>query len=132
MRRTLNGVAAPGRTLFTVQEAAVYYAPLAAPGGIEAALAYYRSAVWHGGALRRAQKAGIPMPTLLVWGDHDPPLPLEVPRRMLKLIPQGQLAILHNTGHWGPEERPTDVVRLIRAFLAAPPGAGTGRIWTVP
>jgi pimeloyl-ACP methyl ester carboxylesterase len=52
---------------------------------------------------------------------------------MVREIPGGALAILRNTGHWGPEERPADVVRLIRDFLAADPPPGRGNlIWTVP
>jgi pimeloyl-ACP methyl ester carboxylesterase len=120
-----------GRAIFTRRDAAVYTAPLVAPGGIEAALAYYRRALPD---IRiEARRRGIHMPTLLLWGDHDPALPLDVPRRMVREIPGSALAILAHTGHWVPEERPADVVRLIQDFLASAPPAGRGRlVWTVP
>ena len=76
---------------------------------------------------------GLAMPTLLIWGDRDPPLPLEVPRRMLRQIPGGALAILKGTGHWVPEERPADTVRLIADFVLSDPPPQRGRLeWTVP
>ncbi len=133
MERGLHAVGPGGSRVFTRHDAAVYYAPLAAPGGIEAALAYYRSALRSQSFQRRLRQRPLRVPTLLLWGDRDPPLPLEVPRRMVREIPGGALAILRNTGHWVPEERPADVVRLIRDFLADDPPPGRGNlIWTVP
>jgi pimeloyl-ACP methyl ester carboxylesterase len=133
MLEGLQGIA--GKRVFTQREARVYYEPLAAPGGIEAALAYYRS-WWPNMRLQRRilqEGRGIRVPTLLIWGDHDPALPLEVPRRMLRQIPGGALAILRDTGHWVPEERPVDTVRLIADFLASDPPPQRGRLeWTVP
>jgi pimeloyl-ACP methyl ester carboxylesterase len=130
MVRGLNTLRRGGK--FTEREARVYYEPLAAPGGIEAALAYYRSAVRNIRIQQEGRRRGIHVPTLLIWGDSDPPLPLEVPRRMLRYIPGGALAILKDTGHWVPEERPTETVRLITDFLADDPPPHRGRlIWTV-
>lgn len=129
----LRAVGPGGRSVFTRREAEVYYAPLAAPGGIEGALAYYRNAPRSIPFQQRLRQRGLRVPTLLVWGDRDPALPLEVPRRMLREIPGGALAIFQNTGHWVPEERPADVVRLLRDFLAddLPPERGN-LTWTIP
>jgi pimeloyl-ACP methyl ester carboxylesterase len=132
MEMGLRAVGAGGQPVFTRHDAEVYYAPLAAPGGIEAALAYYRSAL-RSQSLQRRLRRGVRVPTLLLWGDRDPALPLEVPRRMLREIPGGALAIFAHTGHWVPEERPAEVVDLIRDFLAGDPPPGRGHlIWTVP
>jgi pimeloyl-ACP methyl ester carboxylesterase len=129
----LGTIGPGGKRVFTRADAEVYYKPLAAPGGIEAALAYYRSAWQSQGFQRKLRQRPLRVPTLILWGDRDPALPLEVPRRMVREIPGGALAIFKNTGHWVPEERPTDVVRLIRDFLAAPPLPGRGNlIWTEP
>ena len=117
--------------VFTVADAATYYAPLAAPGGIEAALAVYRSWPRTFPAVARARRRPPQMPVLLIWGDRDRALPLDVPRRMLREIPGGALAILRDTGHWVPEERPTAVVRLLTEFLEGAPAAALGRLaWT--
>lgn len=124
-----------GQGVFTEAEARVYYEPLAAPGGIEAALAYYRS-WWPNMRLQRRllqERQVLQAPTLLIWGDRDPALPLEVPQRMLRYIPGGALAILKDTGHWVPEQRPAETVRLIADFVMSDPPAQRGRlVWTVP
>ena len=133
MLRGLQGFS--GQGVFTEDEARVYYEPLAAPGGIEAALAYYRS-WWPNMRLQRRilqERRDIQAPTLLIWGDHDPALPLEVPQRMLRYIPGGALAILRDTGHWVPEQRPAETVRLIADFVTSDPPPHRGRlVWTVP
>lgn len=133
MEAGLRTVGAGGQPVFTRRDAEVYYQPLAAPGGIEAALAYYRSAGRNLLLQNRLRRRELRVPALLLWGDHDPALPLEVPRRMVREIPGGQLAIFPRTGHWVPEERPAEVVALIRDFLATPALPGRGNlIWTVP
>ena len=133
MEAGLRTVGAGGAPVFTRQDAAIYYQPLAAPGGIEAGLAYYRSAARNWLFQNRLRRRELRMPALLLWGDRDPALPLEVPRRMVREIPGGQLAILPRTSHWVPEERPAEVVDLIRDFLATDSLPGRGNlIWTVP
>jgi pimeloyl-ACP methyl ester carboxylesterase len=42
----------------------------------------------------------IQSPTLLVWGERDPDVPLAAGRTMERLIPQAQLVVFENAGHF--------------------------------
>jgi pimeloyl-ACP methyl ester carboxylesterase len=46
----------------------------------------------------RAEAGGITSPALLIWGRHDPVIPLRVGRRAAALVPGSQLVVL-DTGH---------------------------------
>lgn len=57
------------------------------------------------------------IPTLLLWGDRDPFFPISVAKRSEKIIPSSTLRIYERTGHFVPEERPTDVAHDLLDFL---------------
>lgn len=61
--------------------------------------------------------AGIAAPTLLIWGENDPVIPLEHAKRFHALIKNSELVVLPNTGHIPHEERPQMVIELIRKFI---------------
>ncbi len=99
-------------------DAAREYASAAArPGGRRAMLATARQMLpgdWN------AFTAGYPhigVPTLIVWGRNDPIVPLEVGKRLAKIIPGARLATIDRCGHCPQEERPEQTIELIRPFL---------------
>jgi pimeloyl-ACP methyl ester carboxylesterase len=55
--------------------------------------------------------------TLLLWGDSDPFFSTEVAERTRAAIPDAELIVFDETGHFVPEERPTDVASVILDFL---------------
>ena len=61
------------------------------------------------------------VPTLMIWGDHDPTGSVEAARRTMALIPNGQLEVLH-AGHvtWlGDPQRVADLLsRFVRSDAA--------------
>ncbi|NJN19512.1 MAG: alpha/beta fold hydrolase [Oscillochloris sp.] len=59
----------------------------------------------------------IQAPTLVVWGQHDRLLPLELGRRIQAAIPDAQLAIIAGAGHNPMWERPAAFNRAVLAFL---------------
>ncbi|OIR03584.1 2-hydroxy-6-oxononadienedioate/2-hydroxy-6-oxononatrienedioate hydrolase [mine drainage metagenome] len=59
----------------------------------------------------------ITVPTLIIWGENDPVIPLESAYRFRTLIKNSKLVILPNTGHIPHEERPQRVLELIRNFI---------------
>ncbi len=46
------------------------------------------------------------VPALLVWGEHDMIVPVEIAHRMEKVIPGAKLTLLPNTGHDVPFKNP--------------------------
>ncbi len=59
----------------------------------------------------------ISVPTLILWGDSDPFFAASVGERMRKLIPGSTLKIYRQTGHFVPEERPSNVAIDIMEFM---------------
>ncbi len=60
---------------------------------------------------------GIEVPTLLLWADQDPTVPLEVGQRLDEMIPNSTLNIYEGVGHFVPEEQPDQVAGDIEAFF---------------
>lgn len=55
--------------------------------------------------------------TLVLWGDSDPFFSTEVAERTQSAIPDAELTVFDETGHFLPEEQPTGVVTAILDFL---------------
>ena len=60
----------------------------------------------------------IVQPTAIVWGRHDPFLPVEVGLRLHAAIPHSTLDVVEDGHHFVPEEAPQAVARAITALLA--------------
>ena len=57
------------------------------------------------------------MPVLLVWGEHDPLVPLTYARQMLMLVPQAKLRVIPRAGHVPMWENPRGFNESLLAFL---------------
>ena len=57
------------------------------------------------------------LPVLLVWGDHDNVIPLNVGREILKLLPKARWRVIEETGHVPNYETPGVVNPLLIDFL---------------
>jgi pimeloyl-ACP methyl ester carboxylesterase len=101
-----------------------YLAPLSRPG----AMASFRSllAARDPGAARRVREAieGVRVPTLIVWGRQDAWTPVAHAGRFAEAIPGSRVEILDGCGHVPQEERPEELVRLLRGFLERREGEG--------
>jgi len=60
----------------------------------------------------------ISAPTLIVWGDEDPIIPVEAAAVFAREIPGAEVAILEGVGHIPMEEAPDETARLVEAFIA--------------
>ncbi len=60
----------------------------------------------------------IVIPTLLIWGNEDRMVPLSDGKLFAEIVKDSQLKILSGVGHSPHSERPEEVARLIRSFLA--------------
>jgi pimeloyl-ACP methyl ester carboxylesterase len=59
-------------------------------------------------------------PTLLVWGDEDRMVPLASGKRLQRALAGARLEIIPACGHMPHVERPGELLRVVRPFLAAP------------
>jgi pimeloyl-ACP methyl ester carboxylesterase len=91
-----------------------WHRPLRTAGGMKAFLA--RSAQQPDPA-RAERVRSIVAPTLLIHGDTDRLVPVEVAHRHDALIPESELLIFEETGHIPQEDQPERVVREIRRWL---------------
>ncbi|CAM4411015.1 hydrolase [Bacillus manliponensis] len=60
----------------------------------------------------------IETPTLLIWGEKDRVVPVDVGYRLHKDLPNSHFISYENTGHLLPEEKPEDVYEEIISFAA--------------
>jgi len=64
-----------------------------------------------------AALASIPVPTLIVVGEHDAITPPAVAEGMHKAIPRSELVVIKGAGHMSPLEQPEQVNHALRQFL---------------
>lgn len=55
---------------------------------------------------------------LLIWGEHDRVVPLQIGKRLHQDLKHSKLIVLKETGHLVPEERPEEVSQHIKQFLS--------------
>jgi pimeloyl-ACP methyl ester carboxylesterase len=71
-------------------------------------------------------------PTLLIWGEDDPTIPLAVGQRIASLLPCGRLITMANTLHRPHQVHPEATVQAIETFLAARSPCGPATISREP
>lgn len=91
------------------------------PGNKQCILDLYRSAV-HIGAEWQPDLEEVTVPSMVIWGRHDPYVPLHFGERLAERM-HGRLVVLE-CGHWWPFERPDETAEALRGFWAAPAGDG--------
>lgn len=69
----------------------------------------------------RPQLGRIEAPTLIVWGERDAIVPLDVGRQLVRDLPRAELSIIPEAGHLPMWERPDAFNRVVSSFLTAPP-----------
>ena len=57
------------------------------------------------------------LPTLVIWGEHDPYLPSEYAFRQREAFPSADVHVLPMSGHWPYVNSPDTVERLLLEFL---------------
>jgi len=93
-----------------------YYEAFNAPAARGSALATLRSTVDTRGVV--AQTTRIQAPTLVIWGRHDRIWPASFGQRLSREIRHAGFELL-DAGHSPHEERPAEIVRILRRFLSA-------------
>jgi pimeloyl-ACP methyl ester carboxylesterase len=57
------------------------------------------------------------MPTLIMWGERDPIIPVGHGRRAHAAMPGSHFVVLKNAGHFAPLEDPDGVVAALGRFI---------------
>ncbi|RDW17248.1 alpha/beta fold hydrolase [Oceanobacillus chungangensis] len=82
---------------------------------------FYKSMVrllrYREGDLTTGQLQAIQTPTLLIWGEEDRVVPVNIGKRLVKDLPNADLVIYKETGHFVSEERTTKVYHQVLNFL---------------
>jgi pimeloyl-ACP methyl ester carboxylesterase len=88
-------------------------------GTRRAVLRLYRSANDPAGAAERLWSALRPLdrPALVVWGRHDPYLPVALAARQRETFPRAEVVLLDESGHWPFVDAPARVTELVMTFL---------------
>jgi pimeloyl-ACP methyl ester carboxylesterase len=61
---------------------------------------------------------GIDIPVLLIWGENDGIVPLEIGRKLAGSIPNSKLVVVPNCGHVPQEECPSQAIKAMETFLS--------------
>jgi pimeloyl-ACP methyl ester carboxylesterase len=107
-------------TMFTpMSEAtfAAYFRPWRGPGG---QAAYYRFLAQLDTAyFDRLEESleEVRIPTRIVWGAEDNWIPLAHAERLAELVPNSEIAVIPEAGHFVTEDAPAAVTEAIRSFL---------------
>ncbi len=65
----------------------------------------------------RARLGELECPTLILWGEQDPWIPVQRGRELEQLIPQAELRTIPGAGHLVQEDAPGQILRHLLAFL---------------
>lgn len=105
----------------TSDQVPAYADPMNTPGGKYAVLRTARQLIPKDLDQLAKRYATITVPTLLLWGDHDPLVPRWVATKLEKTLPNCRLVIIPECGHIPQEEKPEETARILSEFLARSP-----------
>lgn len=101
---------------FTEQQIQDYVDILSRPGALTAALNYYRANLRASG-LELARNARTNAETMVIWGELDPALGLNLLEGLDEVAPRISVYRIPDAGHWIQNESPEQVNRLLVDFL---------------
>jgi pimeloyl-ACP methyl ester carboxylesterase len=102
---------------FTEDDIRRYKEALAQPGARTATVNWYRALFRYPGEMKEVKP--ILAPTLLVWGERDPYLGVNMTRGLERWVPDLRVVRLPGVSHWVQNDEPAEVNRLLLEFLTA-------------
>lgn len=120
LRRTLTRAAVRPDT-FTATDLDFYVAAMSQPGALSSALNYYRGLLRINpvAALGRLRPIPTDLPALLVWGERDLALGVELTHNLGRYAENLRIEYIADAGHWVQQEAPDAVNRALLSFLPA-------------
>lgn len=94
-----------------------YAAPMSSPGYHKALHETVKNLVPENFADIGERYRQLQIPTLLIWGENDRIVPVEIGRRLEKDLPNSDLHVLPDCGHMPMHEKPLDVLNIIIKWL---------------
>jgi pimeloyl-ACP methyl ester carboxylesterase len=110
-----KGYAVENRHLFDEERMTAHHRPLLAASTQRAALLTLRR--WSAARIER-EAHRIKQPTLLIWGEVDPEIPLAHGRRLFEEIADSRLIIFRRCGHMPMEEYPREFTEVVTDFCS--------------
>lgn len=102
---------------FTAADIERYKQALTVPGALTGGLNYYRAALWRPRSLFE-QPQQVAAPTLVIWGERDPFLSVDLLRGLDRWAPRLRIERIKQASHWVQNEAPAEVNRLIIDFIS--------------
>lgn len=104
---------------FSDQDVDVLIGAISQPGALTAALNYYRCGVLDRSGMNMARYARTEAPTLIIWGEKDTALGIELLNGNEQFAPNLQIHRIPEAGHWVQNEAPEEVNAVLSSFLGA-------------
>jgi pimeloyl-ACP methyl ester carboxylesterase len=114
--RDMFGLRPAKRGAFSKRDIEHYVEALSRPGALTAALNYYRANV-PGDTLRKFAHGPINAETLVIWGELDPALGLELLDGLSHVAPHVRVYRIPDASHWVQNEVPAEVNQVLVDFL---------------
>lgn len=97
-------------------------------GTRRAVLKLYRASRDMGKQAHRLMEAmrAIPRPTLVVWGERDPYVPVAYAERQREAFPEAEVVVIPGSGHWPFMDNPEGVAGVVVPFLRRVFGSEAG------
>lgn len=102
---------------FSNRDVEEYVKALSQPGALTAALNYYRANLTLADTRRFAHPAPINAETLVIWGELDPALGIELLDGLREMMPGVHIYRIPDSSHWVQNEAPAEVNRVLSGFL---------------
>jgi pimeloyl-ACP methyl ester carboxylesterase len=96
----------------------LYKRALATPGALTAILHWYRAAFRRGPRIDPRLARQLHVPTLVIWGDRDAYLDVQLLEGLERWVPGVRVERLRGISHWVQNDAPDVVNRLILEFLS--------------
>jgi pimeloyl-ACP methyl ester carboxylesterase len=110
-----KGYAPENMHLFDEKRMTAHHRPLLAANTQRAALATLRR--WRAERIEREAQR-IKQPTLLIWGEADPEIPLAHGRKLFEQMPDSRLIVFKRCGHMPMEEYPREFTEVLMRFCS--------------
>ncbi|HEY5002846.1 MAG TPA: alpha/beta hydrolase [Ktedonobacteraceae bacterium] len=106
------------KTAFPSEVLAIYQDAMSKPGALRASINYYRATFRNPFSTGGKSEKIINAPTLLIWGDQDVALGINLTRGLEAWVPNLKIEHIPDSGHWVQQEKPDEVNTLLLDFLS--------------